>query len=187
MSLTDDERVIVDEIEYLARKRKVINARLKKLDERLKKTRSRPGGTVLSHKRAGTVPIRQIFDLMDSGIKSTELFGLNIKLDCQKLKVFKREPCCVGCGLKPAYFAIECCVYAPKTKDHFMSNYYYLELYGVRNGEEILFTQDHIRPKSKGGGTVMANLQTMCTYCNMVKSDKYVEENPILENLDNSE
>ena len=34
-------------------------------------------------------------------------------------------------------------------------------------------TKDHIIPKSKGGKNELSNYQTMCTYCNNEKADKY--------------
>ena len=35
---------------------------------------------------------------------------------------------------------------------------------------------DHIRPVSKGGKTVMENLRTLCSDCNLGKRDKYDED-----------
>ena len=34
------------------------------------------------------------------------------------------------------------------------------------NNEEILFTKDHITPRSKGGKNHISNYQTMCSKCN---------------------
>lgn len=39
----------------------------------------------------------------------------------------------------------------------------------------ILMTVDHIKPRSKGGTSVLENLQPMCTNCNARKKDTYVE------------
>ena len=48
---------------------------------------------------------------------------------------------------------------------------YHLNLYGMKNGKEILFTKDHIIPKAKGGKNTMDNYQTMCAVCNREKAD----------------
>jgi 5-methylcytosine-specific restriction endonuclease McrA len=40
------------------------------------------------------------------------------------------------------------------------------------SGKVILFTIDHIVPKSKGGANTLDNLQIMCEQCNWDKADK---------------
>ena len=48
---------------------------------------------------------------------------------------------------------------------------FHLNLYGIdENGNEVLFTKDHILPKSKGGNDYITNYQTMCERCNKNKS-----------------
>ena len=44
---------------------------------------------------------------------------------------------------------------------------------GADNGVKLHV--DHILPVSKGGKTVMNNLRTLCSDCNLGKSDKYDE------------
>jgi len=41
------------------------------------------------------------------------------------------------------------------------------------NGDEILYTKDHIKPKSRGGKNNIINYQTMCYNCNLKKGDKF--------------
>lgn len=41
--------------------------------------------------------------------------------------------------------------------------------------EDAKLVIDHIKPFSKGGPTIEANLQTLCFECNAGKRDKYVE------------
>lgn len=53
---------------------------------------------------------------------------------------------------------------------------YHMNLYGTKNGQEILFTKDHILPKSKGGTNTMDNYQIMCRICNEKKADKIEKE-----------
>ena len=67
------------------------------------------------------------------------------------------------CGLKASYFALE---------RHEDQERFHLNLYGINdNNEEILFTKDHIYPKSKGGKSKIDNYQTMCIICNNKKKD----------------
>lgn len=67
---------------------------------------------------------------------------------------------CIDCGLEGKYFALE--------KDR-KANGYHLNLYSIKDGEEILMTKDHIIPKSKGGTDELNNYQTMCRICNIKK------------------
>lgn len=70
---------------------------------------------------------------------------------------------CVHCGLKARYFAKERSVTSKK---------YHFNLYGINDeNEEILFTKDHIIPKSKGGKNELSNYQTMCSKCNEKKGN----------------
>lgn len=88
--------------------------------------------------------------------------GDMIKANSHRYQTFFYKGCtCISCGLKASYFE--------KNK---MSNEgsYHLNLYGVdENGKEILFTKDHIQPKSKGGENYITNYQPMCERCNVKK------------------
>ena len=93
------------------------------------------------------------------------LDGEEIKANSQRYQLFKNKGCtCVKCGLEGEYFAME------KTPDQ---DRYHLNLYGVKNGKEILFTKDHIIPKSRGGKNTLENYQVMCAICNERKANKY--------------
>lgn len=70
---------------------------------------------------------------------------------------------CVSCGLEGEYFTKE------KSPN---SLRYHFNLYAMKDGDEILFTKDHILPSGKGGSNKLANFQTMCKTCNERKSDK---------------
>ena len=118
--------------------------------------------------RKGIYPIQKTFDMLGDKIyeyKGTIVFdGEEIKADSQRYKLFKRDGCkCCKCGLKAQYFALEKHIDQPR---------YHLNLYGVKNGKEVLFTKDHIVPKAKGGRNTMDNYQVMCITCNEAKSDK---------------
>lgn len=75
---------------------------------------------------------------------------------------------CVGCGLTATFFALETTQFNAENSDHFHFN-----LYGIdEEGDEVLFTKDHIFPKSRGGKNHISNLQTMCAVCNTKKGSK---------------
>ncbi|WOX54845.1 MULTISPECIES: HNH endonuclease [unclassified Methanoculleus] len=77
---------------------------------------------------------------------------------------------CICCGLKARYFALERFCEADE---------YRLNLYGIKNGREVMFTKDHIVPKCKGGPSSLENYQTMCEHCNSEKGCGI--ETPILQ------
>ena len=75
---------------------------------------------------------------------------------------------CVGCGLKATFFGLETTQDNLEASDHFHFN-----LYGIdKDEDEVLFTKDHIFPKSRGGSNHISNLQTMCAVCNTKKGSK---------------
>jgi len=89
-----------------------------------------------------------------------------IKMTSQRYLVFKHKGCmCVKCGLVGTFFA--------KEKTPTQQGGFHFNLYGIKNGIEILFTKDHIIPKSKGGSNTINNYQTMCVICNNLKGNKY--------------
>ena len=87
-----------------------------------------------------------------------------INMASQRYQLFSQKGCtCVCCGLKGVFFAKE----RQKGVTH---GRYHFNLYGLSNGEEILFTKDHIIPKCNGGKNKLENYQTMCVNCNNFKS-----------------
>ena len=82
-----------------------------------------------------------------------------------RLQLFYKDDCiCTECGLRASYICLES---IGGQRPHF-------NLYGVTDsGEEVLFTKDHIKPRSKGGKDLLDNLQIMCEPCNVSKGYKY--------------
>lgn len=92
--------------------------------------------------------------------------GNGARLHSLRLIVFKRSQTCVSCGLEAKYFR----------RESFLDENPHLNMYGENDlGEEVLFTKDHIVPKSKGGSDSLNNLQTMCTKCNGEKGNIYYQ------------
>lgn len=93
--------------------------------------------------------------------------GHMVSMGSIRYKCFARDLQCVSCGLSGEYMLLQ------RTKGG-MGTYgnYHFNLYGTRNGKPVLFTKDHIYPKSLGGATTLDNLQTMCASCNEEKADK---------------
>jgi len=87
--------------------------------------------------------------------------GVLVNMASDRMRCFLHSgTICICCGLKARYFALERLSGAGE---------YGLNLYGIRNGREVMFTKDHIVPKCKGGPSSLENYQTMCEHCNGVK------------------
>jgi len=111
-------------------------------------------------KRHGMKPIREDFD------------GDMVKVNSLRLRTFKEKGCtCVQCGLKATYFM--------KVRGNPTERWHFNLYADVQNGEEephrVLFTKDHIMPKSKGGPESIENMQTMCVHCNSKKGNSFNE------------
>lgn len=91
-----------------------------------------------------------------------DLDGDVVKAGSLRLVCFKlRGTACAKCGLVGEYFVKERS--SPNESFH-------VNLYGLdASGREVLLTQDHVFPKSKGGSDSIANSQTLCFPCNQAK------------------
>lgn len=117
--------------------------------------------------RKNIYPIEDIFKLLRASINHNSKYIIlddeQVHANSQRYMVFMNYGCtCCECGLQAKYFALE------RFSDQ---NRYHLNLYGIKDGKEILFTKDHIIPKSKGGKDRLDNYQTMCIICNNRKAD----------------
>lgn len=121
-------------------------------------------------KRTKRNPLGKIYKVFDGDV---------IKANSQRYQTFKKcgTKCCV-CGLEASFFAKE---------KHARDKRYHLNLYGIdKDGNEILFTKDHIIPKAKGGTSTLDNYQTMCQKCNSMKSDT-LEEDRLVKRVKNND
>jgi hypothetical protein len=72
---------------------------------------------------------------------------------------------CAKCGLVGTVF---------REVEH--ENNIHLRLFGIKNGQEIMMTKDHIIPRSVGGSNNFNNIQTMCCECNSTKQNEVNEK-----------
>ncbi len=64
-----------------------------------------------------------------------------------RYETFRKSITCAHCGCKASFFRIE-----TGSQEQAERNVWHFNLYGINNeGKEVLFTKDHIFPKSKGG------------------------------------
>lgn len=94
------------------------------------------------------------------------------RLESQRLTLFKEKgTVCACCGLEATHFRkdVGLSEQALRKLNKPYSGTFHLNLYGLKDGEEILFTKDHILAKSNGGSNNFQNYATMCTKCNRLK------------------
>jgi 5-methylcytosine-specific restriction endonuclease McrA len=93
--------------------------------------------------------------------KKIDFDGDMISMVSHRYHTFKEKGLvCVSCGVKGEFFA--------KEKD-IKANGYHFNLYGIKDGQEVLMTKDHIVRKREGGRDTLDNYQTMCAICNFNK------------------
>lgn len=112
--------------------------------------------------RRSVVKLSTVFKAMRNGKEMLDIDGVTVKITSLRMQTFlEKGQVCVGCGLKATFFAVE------KAK----GNVWHLNLYGVDGeGDEVLFTQDHIFNRAAGGKDSLSNSETMCLVCNIKKS-----------------
>lgn len=87
-----------------------------------------------------------------------------IKRNSDRYRLFANKgTTCVTCGIEANTFIVE--TFSTVQNPH--GNLYY-----ISDNVEILFTKDHIIPKSRGGLNIFENYQTMCSPCNSAKGSK---------------
>lgn len=120
--------------------------------------------------RKGIYPLDIVFEeLVDVDSQKDFIMlwdGEPVSMNNAKYHTFKQNHVCVCCGLEGKYLALEQC----KCKDE--ESLFHFNMYGLKDGKEVMFTKDHIIPKSKGGPNTLDNYQTMCIRCNAEKGNR---------------
>lgn len=104
---------------------------------------------------------------VDGEFKYWTVEGQDIRTRMTSLRyaIFSQSIACVVCQMKGDHFLLERFSGNNLATAHF-------NLYAtLPDGDRMLFTKDHIMPKSKGGSDKLSNLQTMCMKCNGEKGD----------------
>lgn len=91
----------------------------------------------------------------------------SVKLTSARLRLFQQSLTCVGCKFVGSVFRLQL------AEKDLLTIVPHINLYGIKDGKSILFTKDHIIPKSKGGKNILSNYQTMCYECNFAKGNTY--------------
>lgn len=85
-----------------------------------------------------------------------------LKITSVRLRVFQRSRACAICGLVGTKMMLD--LPPDALTPHF-------NLYGEENGQLVLFTKDHVNPRSLGGKDEIENLRTACHSCNNVRGN----------------
>jgi len=140
---------------------------------------------VLPYVAVGVLPSPMGCDYTHTGKPYRVYYEQKVYLNSLRYQTFVTSGIrCVACGLEGQYFALERCL-SRQERQHFENKsqfhpQFHLNMYGLRDGREILFTKDHIKPRSKGGKDQLVNLQTMCSPCNNLKGSHPVAEPRLL-------
>lgn len=125
------------------------------------------------YERSGVYAIESVLKWIEESrsVRKGELLvdfdGDLMDMSSMRYRVFKRSLSCVVCGLVGGYFAKERDIRMPRMEGRPLK--WHFNLYGMRDGVEVLMTKDHIVPVCRGGGNVFRNFQTMCSVCNGIK------------------
>lgn len=115
--------------------------------------------------RLATVPVAEVIPLLavDTHEQRKWLAGYQVRTTSLRLRTFKfKGTTCQHCKLEATHFAIE--QWVDQAFPHL--NLYGPNCYGSPIRTEMLFTCDHLIPKSLGGKDYIDNTQTLCHQCN---------------------
>jgi hypothetical protein len=129
-----------------------------------------------NYERFSVIPMEVVISMIHASMHEPEkhkrrevYLGQFAHVTSLRLRTFAiRGTTCAECGLKAKFFALERTV-----KKRGKPDSYHLNLWGVApDGEEILFTHDHILARCLGGVDRIENTQTMCSPCNAIKGEQ---------------
>ena len=133
--------------------------------------------------RSGVLPIKQVMPYIEKHFHDQGKFRIYIgehfvKVLSLRMRTFlKKGTICPCCNLAAKHFAVE--------RTNGTSEEYHLNLYGISaEGEEVIFTHDHILARARGGLDNLENARTMCGPCNWSKGEL---ERQLLKNPSNDE
>lgn len=107
---------------------------------------------------------RKLRRMMDKSEIGSDGIEYKIMPNSDRYILFKEKGLvCPICGLKATKAIL--------MKERNGNKRAHFEFYGEKDGELILFSKDHIFPKSKGGLDIQENYQPMCQPCNGTKGD----------------
>ncbi len=123
------------------------------------------------------IPISEVFKafVTDNGHRNKIKWNcgnrvVKIRKNSDRYILFKNKGLkCICCGLEAnkAYVEIS-------ENDLKNGNTAHINFYHISNGDKVLFTKDHIIPKSLGGKDIQENYQVMCFPCNNKKGSEIV-------------
>lgn len=102
----------------------------------------------------------------------TEEGKLRVNFGASRLRAIKKSPKCACCGIRPTHCSIDIDAESSKKSTELVYHVNFYALSGVQGKDQqhmILFTKDHIIPKSKGGEDTEENEQVLCFNCNTLK------------------
>jgi 5-methylcytosine-specific restriction endonuclease McrA len=82
-----------------------------------------------------------------------------VRMNSHRYFTFARSLACASCGIKGSKMILET---HNSIHPHF-------NLYAEEDGNLVLMTKDHIKPRCNGGESNYANYQTLCCICNGIK------------------
>jgi hypothetical protein len=124
---------------------------------------------IQKYERLTTISLEEGFKAIASNERYVIIDGHRVKVNSMRLRSFLQNgvKCAYeGCPYEASFFAVERCTTQPQANFH-------LNLWGIANdGEEVLFTHDHIIARGLGGSDNLENTQTMCCWHNWMKGNK---------------
>lgn len=117
-----------------------------------------------------TIPLQEGLQLIQTSSGQLHFYGFNFSSASGRSLFLRHKDnlTCCECGLTASYWRLDH-FKAGKGKNQKAGSV--LNLYGLKNGHPVMFTQDHIHPVSLGGSDRLENLRVMCEPCNKARGN----------------